>query len=468
MVYKKNKTFSTKEFVFLLVIILYAIYLFSLRESFALNDLSVVQISSFSSLTLFIFGLYHIKKKQGSYFTPTIIFLIAYYLFQNGQLLLISFDFDIINVITNSLSNHTRDVAIFSGISNVIAGFAAYIMILPPTSGIRHNRAWGNEKRIAGYILFPLVISTLVAYILLYYKVIAFLSGGYFAVRTFESTIPEFVDIFDYFYFPFSLLIIIYDRNRIRARLISILLITWLLVVALCGNRTTGLAGILVIIYVNFFCSQKSELFNNRGSLRWILFIGAGLSIIALSVFISNFRVKRASNTELGLIESFVSEAGGSVTPLYTTMEIVPGQEPFQKGAGYFYNMVGGFFPSFLDFTGTIKEIVLKSRYNERWHDRYFSQYTWGLGFSLNAEAYANFGWGGLIAIFFVCCLIFYFLRFNHLNYHNKNEIYLSCVLLFLWATLPRRDTYYIWNALFYAVFVIRGYLSIINNLRAY
>lgn len=467
LVYRNNRTFGAKGFVFLLMVVLYAIYLLSLRESSFLDSSTVVRISTLSSLVIFCFELYYIKQKQGSYFTPTIIFLIAYYLFQNGQLFLISFNVDITNLIANSLDDHTRDVAIFSGISNVVAGYAAYIMILPPSSKLRHNRAWGNEKSIAGYILFPLVISTLVAYILLYYKVVAFLSGGYYAVRAFESTIPEFVGIFDYFYFPFSLLVILYDSNRTRARFISRLLIIWLLVIALCGNRTTGLAGILTIVYVKFFCLQTSGSFNHKNSSHWILFIGAGLAIIALSVFIADVRVDRNNNTESGLIESFISETGGSMTPLYTTMEVVPNQEPFLNGTGYFYSMVGGLLPSYLDPTGTVGEIVKKSRYNARWHDRYFSQYTWGLGFSLNAEAYANFGWFGLIAIFFVCYLIFYFLRFNHLNFHNKNEIYLSCVLLFLWATLPRRDTYYIWNALFYVVFLIRGYLSIINTSRA-
>lgn len=468
LVYKTNRAFSSKGFIFLLMVVLYAIYLLSLRASFSLDDSSVVRISTLSSLVIFLIELYYIKQKQGSYFTPTIIFLIAYYLFQNGQLLLISFDIDITNLIAYSLSDHTRDVAVFSGISNVIAGFAAYIMILPPSSALHHHRAWGNEKNIAGYIMFPLSISIVVAYILLYYKVIAFLSGGYFAVRAFESTIPEFIGIFDYFYFPFSLLIILYDSNRIHAKFISKLLIIWLLVIALCGNRTTGLAGILTIAYVNFFCLQASKSFKNRGSLRWILFTGAGLAIIGLSVFIAHFRINRDNETELGLIANFISETGGSVTPLYTSMEVVPNQEPFLMGTGYFYSMVGGFLPSYLDFTGTIREIVEKSRYSARWHERYFGQYTWGLGFSLNAEAYANFGWAGLVAIFFVCCLIFYFLRFNHLNFRYKNEIYLSCVLLFLWATLPRRDTYYIWNALFYAVFLIKIYLLIINKPRAY
>ena len=151
------------------------------------------------------------------------------------------------------------------------------------------------------------------------------------------------------------------------------------------------------------------------------------------------------------------------MTTLYTTMDVVPSSEPYQH-MGYIYSAVSGFIPTFFDLTGIVTEIYEKSRYNEKWHDKYYSQFDWGFGFSLNAEAFATFGWFGFIPLFLLCLIIFYFLRFNHLNYISKFDLFLSCALLFYWITLPRRDSYYVWNALFYYVFVIKVYISLLPN----
>ena len=449
-----------------LFIVIYVAILLQYR-TWAFSNGLFFSLSVFSSLAIFIYEITVIRKWQGSFFTPIIIFLVSFYLFQNGQLLLMVLGIDTFNFITASLQEYDIDVAIFSSISNVIAGYAA-VLISSKRSLIKHNKQTSKNDRIIYRGFLPLwFISMFIAYVLLYFRLRYFLIGGYYSVRSFESSIHTLIGMFDYYYFPTSLLVIIYGKQSSYSRYSFWLLLLWSGIMAFCGNRTTGLAGVLILYYVRFFCLSRHDAGESISSLKkYVTLFFVGFLLVTASSFIADNRVGRDSEPDSNDLLSFVTETGGSVTTLYTTMDIVPKSEPYQY-MGYFYSAVSGFLPSFLDVTGVVNSAYKKSRYNEHWHDKYFSQYEWGLGFSLNSEAFANWGWVGLLAIFLVCLIVFYFLRYNHMNYNNKFQLYMSCALLFSWITLPRRDTYYIWNALFYSVFVINIYISLLRNSKS-
>ena len=99
-------------------------------------------------------------------------------------------------------------------------------------------------------------------------------------------------------------------------------------------------------------------------------------------------------------------ELGGSVFPLFVMMNIVPSIEPFQYGKQYLLSFFAAIIPSAVDFTGIATKLTQDWSIFEEWIKRYYGQYKFGLGFSLNAEAYINFGWLGIIAIFLLMIVV--------------------------------------------------------------
>ena len=188
-----------------------------------------------------------------------------------------------------------------------------------------------------------------------------------------------------------------------------------------------------------------------------------GVVIIVLTPIIAITRVEGdlASVSETNYLVSFVSELGGSCFPLMFVMDIVPSKEPFFWGSAYLTSVIGGLFPSSLDFFGFLKTINEHSLLVETWQFKYLD-YTFGIGFSLNAEAYANFGWFGLLAIYVFGLIIFHFLKTCSISIiRDPWQIYKICILLYFWFTLPRRQTYFIWNSLFYGIILMYVYLQI-------
>lgn len=72
------------------------------------------------------------------------------------------------------------------------------------------------------------------------------------------------------------------------------------------------------------------------------------------------------------------------------------------------------------------------SRSFEDFQSLYLNFDSFGFGWSLNADAYYNFGWYGLISIFFICLIIFHYL--GNASFKNVSKdfyLYEVCVLLF-------------------------------------
>ncbi len=144
-------------------------------------------------------------------------------------------------------------------------------------------------------------------------------------------------------------------------------------------------------------------------------------------------------------------------------MNIVPSIEPFQYGKQYLLSFFAAIIPSAVDFTGIATKLTQDWSIFEEWIKRYYGQYKFGLGFSLNAEAYINFGWLGIIAIFLLMIVVLSNLSTANIQkkFGSKYGVYKVTVLLYIWMTLPRRSSYYIWNGLFWCVFIMGLYFRV-------
>lgn len=319
---------------------------------------------------------------------------------------------------------------------------------LPSISPFKFNRLnrLGDQKIHAIANLFRL-ITELVAYILILIKLMYFFSGYYSGVRTFESRVPTIIGLIEYFYVPFSILTLIYSHNEAEKKRITMLVMTWSLATALCGDRTTGIAGIIIMYLIDVRYGKSSK------SKKYFLTI----AIMALAIFLIAFiRVFREGNVFslngiVSIINDVFGELGSSFFPLVLIMRICPSPHPFLYGKSYLFSFLSAFIPESLDFTGIITSWTTMSIEPVHWISNDY-EYTFGTGYSLCAESYANFGFSGFVVIFFIGLMIIKLLQ-NDTD--NKFSLYSSAVLMFEFFTLPRRNFYYVINHPFYCVIMI-------------
>ena len=109
-----------------------------------------------------------------------------------------------------------------------------------------------------------------------------------------------------------------------------------------------------------------------------------------------------------------------------------------------------GFFPTFADPSGLLRTITDSA--NEIWLTEY-TKVNFGIGYSLTAEAYHNFAWFGVIAIFFIGVIVALILNCTKEKL-SPFRYYVQMSMTYALFTLPRRGVYDLFNYLFYFVFV--------------
>ncbi|HAT4217983.1 O-antigen polysaccharide polymerase Wzy [Clostridium perfringens] len=460
---EKNKLI--KSFFMGIVLAIYVFVMLSMIGGS--NQKLVLEISTISAFIILIIEIIQIKKITGKVFCPVILFLISYYVFQNGQLLLIALHIDFNSFYINTLKQYMSDVSIFSAISTVLAGYAAFIMCKNKKGNKKiYKIDQMNPALVQKTAQLGFLVCSLVAIPLVIYKASIGIAGGYSAVRFVEGNIPSIINFIEYMFMPFATILMIYSDKK-NTKKIAIIVLLWAIITSLCGDRTTGIGAIVLLLYL-FSLKEENGLIQKNKLISFLLMLFIGWVIIVFIQVAYAVRTQSAFtyNSIFDVVIQTVADLGFSCFPLFTMMNIVPSYEGFLYGSGYVLSFIGGLIPSFIDFTGIIRKINSMSRVFENWQSIYYSQYSFGFGFSLNAEAYINFGWYGLIILFMLLIFIFKMLSDNTMNengsYWGK---YKSCILLFLWFTLPRRDSYYIWKAIFYSIIVMYVYLRAFSKV---
>ena len=87
----------------------------------------------------------------------------------------------------------------------------------------------------------------------------------------------------------------------------------------------------------------------------------------------------------------------------------------------------------------------------DRWMQKYFT-HDFGLGQSMNEQAFINFGWIGLIAVFVICLFILKNLshRLIDNDKSDKYALYKTATLIALFIILPRQSWITMWNGYFW------------------
>lgn len=397
------------------------------------------------------------------------IFLLSFYIFQNGQMILyaLNIDYNYFYIERYELS-YLVLCSLYSTYSLLIALFIAGLS-MGTTRDKMHRMDRYNYaiSKMAPIIFF---INSIISIPLLLYKLRFAIIGDYYLVREIEGRIPFILGFIEYFFIPLGILALIYSVNNFQIRVLSMVIISWSILTALVGDRTTGIAGILIVILIliNTKIITKRALKSNwakRGMPIILLLILLGYFIQIAYLYRVKEPITFKSIFSMNVIFLTLGELGFSFFPLLLSMRIVPQIEAYELGRTYLYSIPGGIFPESLDFTGIIRYTNEISRIPQKWLEEHYS-YNFGLGFSLNAESFVNFGWFGLIAIFLICVIVARVLKEpNFKNKSYKFSQYISFVMLFIAITLPRREIYYLIKGYVYNVILVSVLFILIGKL---
>lgn len=426
------------------------------------NSLKTAVIIQFVSFVVMFFVL---GKTNKSTVTLYSVFLIVFYIFQNGQLLLYSLgvDFDYYYVEKFSIKLLIQSV-MFSNLC-MFSAFAAAIFSFDEKKNWVARRIDNiSPKLIYEVARIGVFFSGILSYILLAVKLVLWISGGYSAIILFEAAVPSIIGMIEALFPALCILMIVTGvKSGFRVRFVLLLFLLWGVLTALIGDRTTGI-GVVVVVFLMYYYGYLSS-FNKRNK---AIFVMGSIFTLFLIPFFANIRNHNEFTfvSIFAIICSVIYELGFSFFPLSAIMDMCPRTHDFLYGESMFSSIVTGFFPESLDVFGVLSSLADKSSIPTHWiADRY--QYGFGMDCSLNAEAYANFGMYGFIAMFVICAFVASMLK--NVDYRSNENVfsqYMGLALLFGWFTLPRRRSYYIYNKIFWYVLIVGAVIGIFYFIR--
>lgn len=459
----------TKNLSLEITLVLCGIIFYALFSFVPANNASV-RSAAISQLLIFACYFCILGKKAGTYFSSYAVFLIVFYLFQNGQVLLyaLNIDFDTFYVDRYN-SQVLLESVIFSTLC-LISAFGASVFSLDrtPKDIIQRSSNLLCTRSVLTVSQKGFFFLGIVALPLMFVKFYICATAGYFVMIKFAETVPSILKMIEKLFLAFSVLSLVYsDRKSKWYKFITIVIITWSLLAVFSGDRTVGLAGIaMILLYRSNTNGVKLSL--GQKLKKYAIFIFVGLGILYLINIAFSFRMQEQveAHSVYDTVIDAISQLGFSFFPLVLMMDVCPSVHSFQYGKTYIGGLVYGLIPSNIDFVGITKKFEEWSSGPTSWIDQDFN-YNFGIDFSLIAECWVNFGWYGWIAMFFLCVIIAKLLRnVDFLQMDNKFTQYTTLILMYSWFTLPRRKSYFIFNNWFWYIFVISILLLIFCRKR--
>ena len=410
-------------------------------------------------LAQFVVGLCVYKFFVGKWITFYSLFMLSFFTFQCGQIVLFGLGVDYNYFYIRQFNISTiENVAMYSFLCNC----ALFL------GGAFHKYNGIDDWRIIRRIdllnekgIFSIASNT-VRIFLLYeipsclYRFSIVIKSGYSGVRDFEGKIPSILVLVDILFPAFCILCIVYGYNS-KKRVYSIILVIWSAINALMGDRTSGIAGIMIFALSYLRGEYIRNVKKKISGRRTLSFSVIGIIAVYLIGIAGKFRSQSFGLNSVGgilrTVFETIGELGFSFVPLACIYEIYPLRQGYLYGKSIIGALVSGMIPSSVDLLGIIRPLYYLSLEPREVIDIY-KNYSFGVGFSLNAESYSNFGNMGVIWIFVLCAFIARILSSIESS-KSKFSQYIGYSLLFGWFTMPRRSCYYFTNYIFWYVVLV-------------
>lgn len=299
---------------------------------------------------------------------------------------------------------------------------------------------------VTGIIAIPLAITVaMISYKHGYSYVKVDTMGIYNPINQFAKTM----------FIPATFLWLIYcEKKKTRNRLLFII-IFYSLISMSSGGRTEGLGLLLVILY--YALNSNGNINVSKKVLRNVLVLFGGLLLLTSLTYIAQNRM--GINHELSIINSIektIEEMGFNFTSICFTRQYIPNTLKYQMGTSYINSLIC-LIPKSLDPTGTV--LSLYNNLPELWlanslNQTYGNLYEFGVGYSIIAESYYNFGNYGWIAVMVIGILVQWLIGKDYCTLSKFNK-YIQLIMLWSLITFPRRGFYELMKSIEYNIFTI-------------
>lgn len=421
-----------------------------------------------------LLSVYSYVKCKQPLISPYFVFIGCMYIFSFGQSLM--YPFDLIGKLDLNGFRGITIEEIFNGqiITLIYLAFFHIGALLKGNtkkmSVLNQRRALNQNRRLKQIAWFVIVISIYPYYQEIITNAILSLTYGYGAIyrqKTHIGLNNAFGILSDFFIPGLIALYISYRHNtKWRIGIVCVLLFNVLVLLATGGRSEAVIMLVMILILHNYLVKPFTK--------KMIMIIGAlafGLLIVLPVVGkmrgIEDRSIEQMVNADTGdnpAVES-ISEMGWSMFNLIKTENIVPEEEDFRYGTSYLMSFTS-IIPNlgFWDIHPAKKYANMSDWMTDKLNMGY------GTGYSMCAEAYANFGYFGA----FMMMLLGYV--FNSFFGNLKNAISANCIafvvlsLIIFWFSLkmPRNSFIGIVRAFFYyslpIYWYVRGYIFKINR----
>ena len=365
-----------------------------------------------------------IFRSSGCRVTPLLIFLAAFYLARNSQLLLILFGvrFDAHHLVR--LRQYLKLAVALTSAGNIWAGFAG-VLIAAPQKAL-------PEKRKVTDAASPVLARTLTAGLIL--TGVAAFAGLWW------SEMPKPLVPVGELFVPFGFATAVLYAKLRRGALAAGLLAGYFLLSAFFGNLGGGIAGLLVLTV--FFCCLWEVPGKRSHNAAVLLSVTLLLAVLSILLDYLNAPGLYAGRNIGEIAIHWISRSGRGCLALAAMVSVVPTSEAFLFGREYAAAVLKGIVPTELDPSGTLTKLTSDTRVWKVWDEKYLETISESIGFSADAEGYLNFGVFGFLAVFLVC-LGMAFLLDRYRSYdgrHGAFARYAACVMLWAGLTVPGND----------------------------
>ena len=257
---------------------------------------------------------------------------------------------------------------------------------------------------------------------------------GYAGLYEIESK-SRIIDLIADFYIPsfITYYFAVLAKNKKTLVPLVIMVITIFIPPLILGGRSNAMIilAVIIIVYSSF----------KRISLKKFVIIA---SVVILALFLMNVagQLRQTQDKSFSTYEqltkdkgenpivSTLSEMGWSMFPLGITTTAIPQKKSYDYGASFFWSLF-----SVVPNVGIWQEHPSKTHSAVLWLNKY-SGFSYGIGYSLIAECYNDFGPLCFVAIFFIGMFFTHIFRYVSVWYAHNNPIKYVLAVLFLWFSI--------------------------------
>lgn len=390
----------------------------------------------------------------GRVITPSLFILMAFVAFQFGIPILCGIVEDYSNYYMQYLNNST------------LTGGAAYTVVclqaLTLGMSLVHGRSakglLGLGKRSFLSDVGPAVQAAMVVFVVM--GIIVIPRAVMFLDTSAAMGIAAARDAYDMgsieniargLFVPSGLLMLAYLRKSTKRSIVLAVMWIYALIVVFSGDRTEGLTLVVTLLFFSFgmegVWEQGQKTPKRANLLRPIIIVLSAFAILWLLVTVASIRVGgEASFMSVGdVVVSAFDEMGFNFLTICFQTQIAG---DFSYGLTYLTSL-STLIPSSLDFAG-IKDLTSAVDPTTQYYAAMSAQYPWasfGLGYTLVAESYVNFGYYGWPMLLLTGMVIEWLIQGTDGTRFGR---YLSLVFLWSFLTLPRRQTTWLVNSFEY------------------